>query len=58
MQRRSRRQFLRDSLILGSVGLLGGCGLLPAPARQPAAVHRLGYLSGRASASEAANLEG
>jgi len=56
MQRTSRRQFLQGGLILGSVGLLGGCGLLPAPARQPA-VHRLGYLSGRASALEAANLE-
>ena len=32
--------------------------MLPALARQPAAVHRLGYLSGRASASEAANVEG
>jgi len=53
-----RRRLLRDGLILGSVGLLGGCGLLPALARQPAAVHRLGYLSGRASASEAANVEG
>ena len=57
MQRASRRQFVQGGLILGSVGLLGGCGLLPAPAQQPAAVHRLGYLSGRASALEAANLE-
>ena len=58
MQRTSRRQFLQDGLILGSVGLLSGCGLLPAPTRQPAAVHRLGYLSGRGAVSEAANLEG
>jgi putative ABC transport system substrate-binding protein len=55
---RTRRQFLQDGLLLASVGLLGGCGLLPAPARQPAAVHRLGYLSGRGAVSEAANLEG
>src|SRR5215212_3579687 len=55
--RLGRRRLLQDGLILGSVGLLVGCGLLPAPARQPAAVHRLGYLSGRASASEAANVE-
>jgi len=57
MQRTSRRQFLRGGLILGSVGLLGGCGVLPAPAQQPVAVHRLGYLSGGPSATPAASLE-
>lgn len=42
--RSSRRRFLRGSLALGSIGLLGGCGIaLPQP-RQPARVHRIGYL--------------
>src|SRR5919199_4799334 len=58
MEQLSPRRFLQTSLALAGSGLLGGCGLLPAPARQPAAVHRLGYLSGRASALEVANLEG
>ena len=49
----SRRRFVQGSLILGSVDLLGGCGLLPAPAQRPATVHRLGYLVGGASAASA-----
>src|ERR687885_2625474 len=58
MEQLSPRRFLQTSLALAGCGPLSGCGLLPAPAWQPAAVHRLGYLSGRGSVSEAANVEG
>src|SRR6266542_2947884 len=54
--RRPRRQFLRGSLILAS-GLLWGCGLLPAPAQQPAKVHRVGFLLGASSATTGPVLE-
>ena len=33
---RSRRQFLHGSLAVASVGLLAGCGMLPAPLQPPA----------------------
>ena len=52
-----RCQLLQGGLALAGVGLTPGCGVMSLPWRQPAAVHRLGYLSGRASALEAANLE-
>jgi len=42
---RSRRHFLQHSAALAGVGLLTGCGVLPAPTPQPARVRRIGYLS-------------
>jgi putative ABC transport system substrate-binding protein len=44
MDRWSRRDFLRGSLALTGLGLLSGCGILPAPA-QPMRVPRVGILS-------------
>jgi putative ABC transport system substrate-binding protein len=56
MDQRSRRDFLRSSLVLTGLGLLSGCGILPAPA-QPAKVPRIGILSLGTPASLARNLE-
>ena len=45
MPARTRRGFLRGSLVLASLGLLSGCGVLPGEAQRPARVPRIGYLS-------------
>src|SRR5580765_5821592 len=52
---RSRRQFVQGSLALAGLGLLAGCGALPAPGQQPPKVPRIGYLTGATTA--AAELE-
>jgi len=56
MDRWSRRDFLRGSLALTGLGLLSGCGVLPAPA-QPTKVPRIGILSLGTPASLTAQLE-
>ena len=46
MTRPSRRRFLRGSLAVAGVGLLAGCGALPAGIAPAARVPRIGYLHG------------
>ena len=45
MDRRSRRQFLQGSLVLVGLGVLAGCGVVPAGGQQSRRVPRLGILS-------------
>ena len=54
---RTRRQFVQDGLILGSVGLLGGCGLPFAPAAQRGEPYRLGLLQPLAATGGAPTLD-
>ncbi len=58
--RLNRRQFLRGSLALASLGLLSGCGMLPSQGQQPAKVPRIGYLGNGfpGGSTEEAFLEG
>jgi putative tryptophan/tyrosine transport system substrate-binding protein len=40
----SRRQFLRGSLALAGLGLLGGCGILPPQSQPPRGAPRIGHV--------------
>ena len=44
MDRRSRRHFLQESLVLAGLGLLSGCGIVQPTAKPPPRVPRIGYL--------------
>jgi len=55
MVQMGRRRLLQSSLALAGLGLLTGCGALPAPGQQPPKVPRIGYLTGVTTA--AAELE-
>jgi putative ABC transport system substrate-binding protein len=46
-----RRRLLQSSLTLAGLGLLTGCGALPAPGQQPPQVPRIGYLTGATTAA-------
>src|SRR4051794_10449566 len=41
----SRRRFVQGSLAVAGLGLLSGCGIIPARGQQPAKVPRIGYLA-------------
>ncbi len=56
MARHSRRQFLQGSLALAGIGLLAGCGLMPAPVR-PGKVTVVGFLTGSSQAAVHAQTE-
>jgi len=53
----SRRQLLQGSLTLASVGLLSGCGVVPAWSQQPRRVPRLGVLSLGSAADPSASFD-
>jgi putative tryptophan/tyrosine transport system substrate-binding protein len=56
MDRPTRREFLRGSLTAAAASL-AGCGLPLSSSRQPARVHRLGWLSGGGANTNTASLE-
>jgi putative ABC transport system substrate-binding protein len=57
VKRLSRRQVVQGGLVLISLGLLSGCGVLPPQAQQPAKVHRVGFLLATSASVEAARID-